>query len=265
MLRRGTSIRSPWVSHRAILLRPGGSLPLKTFLSYRQLRTARGVGLAVPPTLSRTGQRRSIAEGVGGRGGLEVNDDGFKLGEVMQGFEAVLAPHARELVAAIRQHPVRRAEGVDGDEPGFELGSDAMGAPDIRGPEAGDEAVIHLVGEADDLLFAVERHCREHGAEDLFLREARIVVDVGKDGGFDVIAAVEAFRAAAPGNEACAFRLAESNISIRLRELLGRGLRPDMGLLVEGRAHADAARAGGDLIDELLVERAFDKEARAER
>jgi len=110
-----------------------------------------------------------------------------------------------------------------------------------------------------------EGHDREHGAENLLLGKARAVVDVGKDGRLDEIAAVESFRPASARDKARALLFPDCDIALGLGELFGGSLRPDVRLLVERQADANPLGAGSDLLQKRVVDRTLDEKPRAER
>src|ERR687893_2569129 len=77
----------------------------------------------------------------------------------------LLKPAERELDAAAR------AVGVDEHLPGPNLSGKPVRLPDIAGPHRGDQAVVCSVGEFGGLFDTLERGCRQHGAEHLFLSQ----------------------------------------------------------------------------------------------
>src|SRR6187402_3093000 len=76
----------------------------------------------------------SVGERIRRRFARQVDHHGLGFGEGAHRVEAVFAADAAQLIAAIRQHIMDRAEGVDRDQAGFDPGGDAMRARHVVGP-----------------------------------------------------------------------------------------------------------------------------------
>src|SRR5262249_31794368 len=82
----------------------------------------------------------------------------------------------------------------------------AFGAFRIARPDAAGQPVDGVIGDPYRVVFVLVRDDRKHRAEDLFLRDGHLVVDVGEDGRADEIARRDPFgHFGAAGNELSAF------------------------------------------------------------
>src|SRR5207248_732660 len=96
--------------------------------------------------------------------------------------KADLAAQAGGLVAAERRVG-HRHEAVDADGASAQSVGDAVGALDVVGLDAGAQAVVGVVGDADRLFLVLDGDGRQHRAEDLVLGDRHLVVDIGEQGG----------------------------------------------------------------------------------
>src|SRR5665213_4597629 len=183
----------------------------------------------------------------------------------MQRLKAVLPTDAAHLETAIRQRPVNRTEGVDGDRARLESGRHAMGPRHIIRPYTCKQSVIDVVRQLDYFVLRVERDHSKHGTEDLVLSQIGPVVDVGEDGRLNVVAAREALRPTAASNQAGAGAVCRLDHAQRLGELFGGCLRADMSRRLERSPDSYLPRSLGQAVQERLVDLALEKEAGSDR
>src|SRR6202012_3261393 len=92
-------------------------------------------------------------------------------------------------------------EGVVPDGAGAQLPRHLADLVDLLGENGRVQAVDGVVGDPDRILLVVGRDHREHRAEDLLLRDHRVVVHVPEHGGLDVPAANQVLGTAAAGGQ----------------------------------------------------------------
>ncbi len=173
----------------------------------------------------------------------------------------MLAAQSRVAGPAPRQPDIGIAIGIDPDGAGLQLAGDAVHAADVGAPDAGRQAERGPVGDADRIGLVVERNHAGHRAEDLFLRDAHLVRDVGENRGRDEVAALADTHAA--GHRRRAFLLADLDI-VEHRLQLRAGHQRTHRRIGQGRV-ADADRAGpfGEPLDHLVVDGALREDARS--
>ena len=99
------------------------------------------------------------------------------------------------------------------------------------------------------------------GAEDFFLGDLHVVLNVGEDGGRDEIASVT--DAIASADKLCAFLAAGIDVAHDLVELGLIDLRTLLRLGIEGIADGAIAGAGSALCDEFVVDLFFHEDSRS--
>ena len=192
--------------------------------------------------------------------------DGFQLGELVKGLEALLAAVTGFLDAAERKLDAPAcAEAVDENLPAAKPARHPELAASVARPERGHKPVIGRVGEAQRLAFLRERDGREHRPEDFLAGKAhlgRYVADqrrrhekAGIRRPFDDGAARE-------DRQLGRIRLVEESLDPAL--LPRRDQRPAIEVGVV-RADAQGREFGGELIHELLIDRLLDQQARTGR
>src|SRR5258705_9538143 len=102
-----------------------------------------------------------------------------------------LAADAALLVAAPWRLDVRWLHVIHPHDAGAQALDRAHGAEDVARPDGGREAEVGVVGDAQRVVFAVERDDGGDRAEDLLPRNAIAVVDVVEDGRLQKVAAFE--------------------------------------------------------------------------
>ncbi len=131
----------------------------------------------------------------------------FELEKLVERERADLASDPGLLEAAKRREHVE-APAVDVDLPGAKPARHVQRFFRRAGPDAAGKAVNRIVGDPHGVVFGVVGDDREHGPENLFLRDGHAIVDVGEDRRLDVKALLEARRTAAAGDELGALFLA---------------------------------------------------------
>src|SRR3954447_25290847 len=114
--------------------------------------------------------------------------DVLGLGEETQRFFAAFAADAALFHAAKRDAQIADKPAVYPDGAGVDLFGDAMGAAQVLGPDARGESIVHVVGVADHLVFAVERRDGHNWTENFFAVGAAANRQAGQDRGRKEIA-----------------------------------------------------------------------------
>ena len=111
----------------------------------------------------------------------EVDHYVLYLSVLVVSWQAVLPADAAHLESAPRGCWTDPVVVVDPDNPNIELVRNAVSPADVVGPNCTGEAVFCTVREVHGLLLRVERQYADDRAEDLLLRHAHLVLDIGKD------------------------------------------------------------------------------------
>src|SRR5207245_1513279 len=165
--------------------------------------------------------------------------------------------------ATPRQPHVGIAIGVDPDRSGLRLLRETLYPSDVAAPDAGREAVGRAVGDAERFGFIFELDDAHHGPEDFFLRDAHLVLDVGKHGGADEIAAVA--DALAARRQPRAFLAADIHVIEDALHLLLGDDRPHRRGAIGGIADADGPGALRQPLDHFVIDLLVGQHARAGR
>ena len=157
------------------------------------------------------------------------------------------------------------AVGVDVDRARAERLRHADGAADILRPDARREAVDHVVADLDRVRLVLELDHGEDGAEDLLLRDAHVVAHVLEDRRLHELAARQPLAGgrAAAHDERRSFRFRDIDVVEDLLVLLRRRHRPDIGVRQHRVADLRRLRERQQAVEELVLHRALDEEARA--
>jgi hypothetical protein len=189
----------------------------------------------------------------------QVDLDRLDLHVVLECVLSELSADARLLEPAKGDLRVELVVAVDPDGAGLEVGGDSVRAGEIAGEDARGETVVCVVGRGDDLVLGVERRHDDDGAENLLADDFHVVGDVAENGGLDKVALLAVTVTA--GEDLGTFLLAALDI-VHDAVVLGLG---DLGALVrvgvEGVADFDLRGDVGELLGELVVDSALDKEA----
>ena len=144
-----------------------------------------------------------------------------------------------------------------------------MGTTDVFAEDVAAQSVWRLVGEADRFCLVVKWNQAGHRPEDLLLRDRHAIVDIGKDGRNDEIAAGkrtgERGQLQTAADESSSFLRSALDVASHLREVGLADHGPDDSALVEGVADADAPRTLGKTLNELRVDGSLHQYSRAGR
>src|SRR3954470_3791031 len=174
---------------------------------------------------------------------------------------AALAAEARLLVAAERRGRIEAVVGIRPDHARAHALSHPEDARSLLRPDAGAEPVRRVVRLLDRLVRRPECQDRQHRAEDLLLRDPVALRDVGEHRRREP---VPLLRQPARGLiDLGALLLAGRDELLDLLELLLRVDRADVRVLVERVADAQRREPALQLVDDRLVDRFLDEQARA--
>jgi len=118
----------------------------------------------------------------------EAHADVLRLEKHLVTPRTALAADARGLGAAKGLTQIPHVLTVDETHAGLDGGRDAMRTPEILAPHVAAQAVRDVIGLGNRIGFVDEGDEAGNGAKNLLLRDAHAIVDVGKDGGPDVVA-----------------------------------------------------------------------------
>ena len=176
-----------------------------------------------------------------------------------------LAADAGLLVAAPLGLRDVRVVVVDPDRAHPQPGRDALGLAGVLGPDRAGQAVLAVVGDPDGLVLAGERLDRQHRAEGLVLGDRHVAAAAVEDGG-QVVEAVGVRRVVgrlAPAPQHRALGQAGGDVRRDLVAVPGADEGAGLGLLVERPAEPDQLRPLDEGVDERVVDRLLDDQARA--
>ena len=122
----------------------------------------------------------------------------------------------------------------------------------IIGPDAGSKTEAGIIGQAQGLLFRVERHHAEHGAEHFLPRDLHIGANVQHHRGRHEQAPGRARVVQTAAGEAGAVRERLAQHALHLRVLAGCRHWSHLGLRIGRVAHPDGAGSGRDAADEIV-------------
>src|SRR3954471_3422128 len=174
---------------------------------------------------------------------------------------AALAAEARLLVAAERRGRIEAVVGIRPDHARAQALSHPEDARSLLRPDAGAEPVRRVVRLLDRLVRRPECQDRQHRAEDLLLRDPVALRDVGEHRRREPVPLLR--QPAGRLIDLGALLLAGGNELPDLLELLLRVDRADVGVLVEWVADAQRRETALELVDDRLVDRFLDEQARA--
>ena len=115
---------------------------------------------------------------------------GLDGGIVLESVLSQLPSDTRLLVATERNLRVKLVGAVDPGGTGAQLLARPEGTVDVLGEDGGGKTVDGVVGLANDVLIVIKLDDNTNGAEDLLLDDLNVVLDIGEDGGLDVVALV---------------------------------------------------------------------------
>src|SRR5690606_9713367 len=130
--------------------------------------------------------------------------DGLDLEVELEALDAAFAPDAR-LFEAAERHLRIDDHAVHGDAAGAHAASDHVAAFGVGRVDRTVQTVDRVVRLADRIVDVAVLDERDDGSEDLLLSDRHLSVDVGEHRRLDEIAALEALRPTAAGDELRAF------------------------------------------------------------
>src|SRR6267143_3526068 len=179
---------------------------------------------------------------------------------------AQLAADAALFVPAPGRFDIRGLHVIDPDDAGAQILHHAHRAEDVARPHRRREAVVRVVGNPQRIFLRIERDDAGDRPEDLFARDAAVVVDVVEDRRLDEEALVEH---AGPWNRSRA-AAAEGDLGLLLPdflilahaiELLAADERAHLRVPIHRRPDRNRARFLDHRVDKLLVNRPLDENA----
>src|SRR5215813_14465619 len=172
---------------------------------------------------------------------------------------AALAADTGGLGATKRLTQVPHVLAVDETHASLDGGCHAVSAPEILAPDIAAQAVLNVIGFADGIGLVVEGNEARHRAENLLLGDAHAIVDVGKNGGPDIVAGADtcgqlrSIRGAvdATAQECRSFLRTCHDVTSDFRQVILAHHRTDEGCLIERITDANAPRALGESRGEI--------------
>ncbi len=146
---------------------------------------------------------------------------------------------------------------VDEHLPGFEAVRHAQLATAILGPDSGNESERRAVGQCDRLIFTLEGQDRQHGSEQLLLRDRVVGWDAAEQAGGDVISSGRRIvHNPAFGNELNAVCAGLVEVAHQPGLLLRTDQRAAVEVL-QGGSGLECPEAFGDTLRQRLADGAF--------
>src|SRR6266571_1521397 len=183
-------------------------------------------------------------------------------------FQRVLAHLAaitRLLVTAKWRRGIEHIEGIDPDNARLDLLCKAVRARDVARPDAGRQAIDRFVRLLDQIVFVRKGDDGNDWAEDLFLRDAHLVFDFGKNCRLEEVPVLkipfQLWRIAASEHGRALFA-PDSHITPNAIELFLRNLWSHLGCFVEWVADRDLPRLFFEPFQEFIFDALREKQAR---
>src|SRR4026209_1163838 len=129
-----------------------------------------------------------------------VEQDGLGLQVSHQSLDAAFAPETGLLEPSVGESEVQ-AQPVLADRTCADAPHDAVRRLRVVGQYRAVQAVVRLVRNADRILLVLDRDQAQDGTEDLFLRDAALVLHAGEERGLDEVAAPQMPGSVAAGDE----------------------------------------------------------------
>src|SRR5580765_8492076 len=196
----------------------------------------------------------------------EIDVDLFHVEVFLHAPLAQLASDAALLVTAPGRLDVGGLHVVDPHDARAQILDRAHRAEDVARPDGGGESEVGVVGDAQRVLFAVERDDAVDRPENLLPGNPRGIVDVVEDRRLQEVAALQRCAGgAAAADRHFGFALADVLILAYAVELLAADERAHFRVAVERHAHFDGARLLHHRVEKALVDRSLDENAAAGR
>ena len=191
--------------------------------------------------------------------------DGFEVAVELERIVAAFTADAARLHASKRGAQVAHVLGVDPAHAGVDRVRHAVRSPNVVGPHVGGEAVRGRVGQADGVGLVAERHGDQDRSEDLLAEHPHRLVHLADDRRREVVALGPVGRSLTAGEDARALLPRGVDVVAHPCVMLGVNKRAEFGRLLERVSNPDPPGARGDRLDDLLVGRRLDEQARARR
>src|ERR1700675_4533307 len=193
----------------------------------------------------------------------------IKIDEHLLGFEiffqtpgSQLAAESRLFVATPGSFHVSGLHVIDPNNSGADGFHHTKSFVNIACPNRGSQPVRSIVGDADRSGFIIKRNYRSHRTKNFFAGNSRIVVDIVKNGGLDVVTFSKLLWPAATDGY-LGFFLADLKIRADAIVLLFADQRAHFCGTVEWRAEMDAFRFFGHGFDKFGINFLFYQDAAA--
>src|SRR3954466_1242360 len=186
----------------------------------------------------------------------------FVLGVALPRFAALLAAITAHFEATERRVRMIFVPTVQPYGARLDPISEAQGAAEIARLNSRGESEARIVGDADCVVLILERDDRQHGTENLLARYLQLVGCVGENGGLDEKALAVDLAGAAAGSQSRG-ALAFLDVAQDLFVFATRSDRSDHCCGIERVAERCSPRHGAQLLDDLVVTRSLDQQARS--
>ncbi len=133
-----------------------------------------------------------------------------------------------------------------------------MSGVQIAGPDRGRQSENAVIGQRQRMVHVIHRNGRGDRAENLFLSDAHLIIDVSEQGRLDIVPIRKPRRHVAAKGQVCAFVFASVDIAQDAVLLLVCDQRPDCGFDIQ--RIADPGGCAGDLgefFKEFVIDRAL--------
>src|SRR5215813_1178021 len=224
------------------------------FSSNQRLRSARSSPDRRAPCLrSEPPARAREAEVRLGIGQLRPN--GLELGVILKRVAGEVSSPAGLLVPSEGSDVVKLVEAVDPNHARLNLPGQRMGFGHISRPNRGRKSIGGAVGNFDQARFVVGSNAREDRAEDFFLGDFHLWLDVREHRGPDEVALRFAplFVLLTPGEQLRPLLLAAADVSEDGIDLIRADLSAHLGGRIERIANPHFLGARRELADEFIV------------
>src|SRR4051812_41492050 len=179
------------------------------------------------------------------------------LGERQRRVRSELTAEAGGLEPAERRPVAHRRVGVDGKVSCLDASADADGAADIPRPDRAGQPELGVVRDADGVFLVVERHHRDHGAEDLLVQDRVRRIARCQDRGGEPVAG-PAGGTAAEGHLTVVAHVRRDPVAMS-----GTDQGTHLGLVVGRVGDDDSLHCLLELRHEVVVRRSLHEDARA--
>src|ERR1700757_3256805 len=146
----------------------------------------------------------------------------------------------------------------------------AVRAPEILAPDVAAQSVLNVVRLGDRIGLVTEGNEAGHGPENLLLRDTHAIVDIGENGGPDVVAGAHPpgqfgsirWPVEATAQEGRSFLGSRYDVTADFGQVILADHRTDERRFIERVADADPPRALGEPCGEIGIDRFLHQDAR---